>query len=85
MTEGDFHIYTQNNCSYCYKAKQLLKSKGIVYEEYNLSDDPSAVQFLKKQGFKKVPQIFVDYGYRDEHIGGYDDLVKWLENFEVSE
>jgi len=31
--------------------------------------------FLQDKGFKTVPQI---YNHRDEHIGGYDDLVQYM-------
>ena len=31
--------------------------------------------FLQDKGFKTVPQI---YNHRNEHIGGYDELVEYM-------
>lgn len=65
-------IYTTNYCPYCVKAKQLLRNKGITFEEIDLTnDDAGRIELVKKSGGRKtVPQIFID----DKHIGGCDDL-----------
>jgi glutaredoxin 3 len=65
-------IYTTNYCPYCVKAKQLLRKKGVEFEEIDLTnDDTGRIQLVEKSGGRKtVPQIFIN----GQHIGGCDDL-----------
>lgn len=65
-------MYTKTVCPYCVRAKNLLKSKNISFEEINIeSKPPEFYEKLKKQtGWMTVPQIFIN----DKMIGGYDDL-----------
>ena len=64
-------IYTTQWCGYCTRAKMLLDSKGIPYEEISLDDDPAFRQTIfDLTGRWTVPQIFID----DEPIGGYVEL-----------
>jgi glutaredoxin 3 len=65
-------IYTWTVCPYCVRAKDLLKRKGVSYEEINLDNkDEELTQLRKRTGFKTIPQIFIG----DEFIGGYSDLA----------
>jgi glutaredoxin 3 len=64
-------IYTTTYCGYCRMAKQLLQSRGIAYEEIDVSgDDRARERLVEATGRYTVPQIFIG----DESIGGYDDL-----------
>jgi len=64
-------MYTTRWCGYCVRAKTLLDSKGLRYEEVNLDDDPHFRQTLQElTGGWTVPQILID----DEPIGGYAEL-----------
>ena len=69
-------IYTQNKCIFCSKAKELLRRNHINYTEINISEKlhEAAKDYLKRRGYKTVPQIWDN----DEHIGGYDELVTYL-------
>ena len=64
-------MYTTRWCGYCVRAKALLDSRGLPYEEVNLDDDP---QFRRKlnelTGGWTVPQIVID----EQPIGGYTEL-----------
>jgi len=64
-------VYSTRWCGYCVRAKALLESKGIEYEEISLDDDPA---FRKKlfdlTGGWTVPQILID----GRPIGGYTEL-----------
>lgn len=66
-------IYTKFFCPYCARAKALLDSKGVTYEEYEVSRDDQgfALMVERAHGGRTVPQIFID----DQHIGGSDDLA----------
>ena len=64
-------IYTTRGCGYCVRAKTLLDSKGIAYEEVHLDDDPSFRQTVYDlTGGWTVPQILID----ERPIGGYTEL-----------
>lgn len=61
-------VYTSDTCIYCHQAKDYLKSKGINFEEKNVSTDMKARKELMSRGFMGVPVIMVD----DEVIQGFD-------------
>ncbi len=65
-------IYTSKTCPYCIKAKQLLESKGIKYQEYHADEKLEVAQeSVRRSGGKvTVPQIFID----NNHVGGCDEL-----------
>jgi glutaredoxin 3 len=64
-------IYTTRWCGYCVRAKALLDSKGLPYEEVNLDDDPHFRRtLLDLTGGWTVPQILID----GRPIGGYAEL-----------
>ena len=69
-------IYTKDNCIWCDRAKILLDSKKISYNEIDLSDDSERLKFYEKIGdnVKTVPQVFID----DKRIGGFQDLKVFL-------
>jgi glutaredoxin len=74
-------IYSKTNCSFCDKAKQLLRIHGKDYVEYKLDEDFSREILLSKfPEAKTFPVIVVD-GF---HIGGYDQLQKQI-NEEISD
>jgi glutaredoxin 3 len=64
-------VYSTRWCGYCVRAKALLESRGIEYEEISLDDDPA---FRRKlfdlTGGWTVPQILID----GRPIGGYTEL-----------
>jgi len=70
-------IYTKDNCIWCDRAKILLDSKNISYNEIDLSDDSERLKFYEKIGdnVKTVPQVFID----DKRIGGFQDLKVFLD------
>ena len=71
-----YTIYTQNLCGYCILAKRLLEEKGHKYKEINISENESAKRFLRENGYKTVPQIFVSGIIEDTqiYVGDYEKL-----------
>jgi len=71
-------IYSKNNCQYCTKAKHLVKSLGLEYEEMSFEKDFNGdVDKLVEHVGKKVrtmPQIKID----DVLVGGYNQLVEYF-------
>ena len=65
-------IYTKSTCSYCRAAKDLLRRKGVPFEEIGVDGDPAgqAAMAVKAGGRSTVPQIFIG----GAHVGGCDDL-----------
>jgi glutaredoxin 3 len=64
-------VYSTRWCGYCVRAKALLESRGIPYEEISLYDDPAFRQKLfALAGGWTVPQILID----GRPIGGYTEL-----------
>jgi glutaredoxin 3 len=66
-------VYSKNNCPFCVRAKQLLESKGVPFNEVNIEYDPESRQMLLDKGLRSVPQIFHGYELIE---GGYNGLVK---------
>jgi len=65
-------IYSRDNCAFCQMAKYALQSKGIRYEEYDVTFDSALADEMRKRANRySVPQIFLN----QEHIGGYEDLM----------
>lgn len=64
-------IYTTGYCPYCVRAKDLLKRKGVAFNEINAEDDAvREAMIIKAGGRRTVPQIFIG----ETHVGGCDDL-----------
>ena len=64
-------IYTTSWCPYCSAAKDLLRQKGVAFEEIDVEMTPGARSaMVGRAGRTSVPQIFIG----ERHVGGYDDL-----------
>lgn len=65
-------IYTTSLCPYCHMAKNLLRNKGISFEEIDVGGRPELREVMREKagGRSTVPQIWI--GQR--HVGGCDDL-----------
>lgn len=70
-------VWSQEYCSYCESAKNLLHSYGYEVEERKIGDDGA----YSKQDLlaavphaRSVPQIFID----NKYIGGFQELRKIL-------
>ncbi|MDD5127274.1 MAG: Uxx-star family glutaredoxin-like (seleno)protein [Dehalococcoidales bacterium] len=62
-------IYTTPTCGYCQMAKRFLAERGVAYEEYDVSHDPTAAdEMVRLTGQMGVPVIMVD----DEVVIGFD-------------
>ncbi|MEM8699300.1 MAG: glutaredoxin 3 [Pseudomonadota bacterium] len=67
-------IYTTPICPYCIRAKRLLSSKGLDFNEINVMGNAAkrAEMTERAQGGRTVPQIFIG----DVHVGGSDELME---------
>jgi glutaredoxin 3 len=72
MNRPHVKIFTSDFCSYCVRAKNLLTTKGVDYEEVHFPrhDFQARQSLVELTGRYTVPQILID----GRPIGGYDDL-----------
>jgi glutaredoxin 3 len=64
-------VYTTDPCAFCARVKGLLKSRGVEYEEINLSRDPAGrVELAEKTGMMTFPQVIVD----GQLLGGFTEV-----------
>jgi glutaredoxin 3 len=64
-------VYTTAFCPYCTRAKELLRRKGISFEEIDLTGaDAARAALVERTGMRTVPQILVD----GKLVGGWQEL-----------
>lgn len=76
MSQSDqpaVRLYGTRFCPYCIRARMLLKSKDVAYEDIAVGNDANlwAEMSSLSGGRDTVPQIFIG----DYHVGGYDELA----------
>jgi glutaredoxin len=68
-------IWSKDRCPYCEQAKNLMRSRGIEYEERNIDHGYSREQLLETvPTARTVPQILIDGCI----IGGFNELREYL-------
>jgi len=75
----EIQIFSKPNCTYCVKAKALVKGLGLPFEEKTFGVDFKTPEELYEAVGKQVrtmPQIKID----GELIGGYNQLVEYFHN-----
>jgi glutaredoxin 3 len=72
LSVAKVEVYTTSYCPYCIRAKALLKSKGVAFEEIDVSCDAALREKMIEMsgGRRTVPEIFIN----GKIIGGYDEL-----------
>jgi glutaredoxin 3 len=64
-------MYATSWCPYCARARALLTSKGVAFQEIDIEAQPSEREnMIRRSGRSTVPQIFIG----ERHIGGSDEL-----------
>ena len=71
---ADVTVYMRPMCPYCYRAEDLLQTKGVTYTKHDIWAEPGRRDEMiqRANGRSTVPQIFIG----DHHIGGSDDLLR---------
>lgn len=71
MTDKPIVMYSRASCPFCVAARNLLKSRNLVWTEVSLDAEPDKrAEMISRTGRRTVPQIFIG----DFHVGGFDDL-----------
>jgi len=69
-------VWSKDSCPFCVQAKALLESKGIEFEERNVSQEWTKEQLLEAvPTARTLPQIFLN----DKLIGGFTELRRHLQ------
>jgi len=68
-------ILTREGCSFCTKAKALLKDLGYDYVEVPLAHNGRSKVVGAITGKQTVPQVFIN----GAHIGGWEELERWAQ------
>ena len=64
-------LYTTAWCPFCVRAKQLLNSKNVAFEDTDVDREPQQrAVMMQRGGARTVPQIFIN----DHAVGGCDEL-----------
>jgi glutaredoxin 3 len=64
-------MYATSWCGFCERARALLQSKNVPFEEIDVDAHPEArAEMMTRSGRRTVPQIFIG----ETHVGGSDDL-----------
>ncbi len=70
-TETRILMYSTGWCPYCARARSLLQSKQVSFEEIDIDSTPERrTEMISRSGRRTVPQIFIGA----THVGGSDDL-----------
>jgi len=67
-------IFSKPDCPYCKKAKALLNSQGLQFEELTVGEDVNISTFRGITNADTVPQIFID----GKHIGDSEALDNYF-------
>ena len=71
MSAPTVTMYTTSWCPYCSRARSLLQTKGVAFEDIDVEEAPEKrTEMQARSGRRTVPQIFSG----DQHVGGCDDL-----------
>jgi glutaredoxin len=73
----EVHMFSKPDCIWCDRAKELLTKANLEIILYDVSEEGVGRDLFIKFGHKTVPQVYTDDGF---HIGGYEDVKRWLEN-----
>ena len=66
-------VYSTEPCSFCERAKQLLRIRKLDFDEINLAKDPAGrAQLVEETGMLSFPQIVVG----EVLVGGFQQLVQ---------
>lgn len=73
-------VYTKNHCPNCTAAKNLLKAKGLQYEEKSLDDTDMWIHFqMAYPEARQMPQIFIN----KQRVGGFAGLQAALKQIDA--
>ena len=74
-----FYLYSNSECPFCKKAKDLLRKTGHSHIAMELGwDHPTLGRLKEEMNWKTIPMVFEIQGRDHKFVGGYTDLVEYL-------
>ena len=75
-----FIIFGRDTCKWCNQARELVKEKKYKYEFIDSTDLNSNHMYYKyiKRNYNFIPKILLKKNKVITWIGGYEDLVKYI-------
>lgn len=86
ISEGyeGFSLYYRSTCPFCRYVSAYLKSKSIVLERKNITDDKSAFNELVNSGGKRqVPCLKITNGSQTRWLYESADIVAFFEKYQL--
>jgi glutaredoxin 3 len=75
-------VYTTDPCSFCSRVKDVLRARGLAFEEINLSKDPAGrMELVRRTGMLSFPQVVVE----DQLVGGFRETMEAAQNGRLAE
>ena len=73
-------VYVRDNCPFCVKAQELLELNNLNYKIVNFAPDQAELLSEIKSAYNwpTVPMVFCREKNEIQFVGGYTDLVKFL-------
>jgi glutaredoxin 3 len=79
-------IFTKDYCPYCSAAKELIKNLGFEYQEIDVTNDTDKfIEIRNLSGMMTVPQIFAWPLSKENSLGGYSDIKKLHDEWQLVE
>jgi glutaredoxin 3 len=73
-------VYCNTSSQFCAQTRALFQQKGVGFTEHYIDKDKALEEaMIHRCNNKTIPQIFIN----NNHIGGYDDLVRLDANNEL--
>ena len=67
-------VYGTTHCSYCNRAKMVLKQKGIPFDYIDLQEIGKTAEEVTGRPVRSVPQIYIE----GQYIGGYNEMMNYF-------
>ena len=66
-------VYTTDPCSFCVRVKELLRKRGVEFQEINLAKDPDGrAELVARTGMMSFPQVVIG----EEVLGGFRETLE---------
>ena len=66
-------VYTTDPCSFCNRVKDLLRKRGVEFQEVNLAKDPDGrAELVARTGMMSFPQVVIG----EEVLGGFRETLE---------
>ncbi|TQJ60513.1 ribonucleoside-diphosphate reductase class Ib glutaredoxin subunit [Arthrobacter sp. SLBN-83] len=59
-------------CVQCDATKRKFKKEGVEYTDVDVTQDATALEFIKSLGYSQAPVVYVSKADGDHHWSGYD-------------